>query len=71
MSRSNIEFEDYCYVFSCMEELRGQMVPVLRGVDPKREARIAAADYFVDIEATRTQKFYHLLNDDTQAGLEA
>lgn len=58
LSSSSVPFASYCYVFSTPAELHDLLDQVIvHGDDTLRESRLAARDYFVDIEATRGMRF--------------
>lgn len=62
MAASNMIFEDYCYVFSTIEELEVALDRVISGDDYKKEARDKAVDYFIGINETKEMKILDVLS---------
>ena len=57
ISHSNMEYDDYAYTYSNVEELINQLNELLEGNDPKKEARLKARDYFISVEQTKNDEF--------------
>ncbi|MDR0215258.1 MAG: CDP-glycerol glycerophosphotransferase family protein [Comamonas sp.] len=62
MAVSNMVFEDYCYVFSSLEELEALIARVITGDDYKKEARQKAVDYFIGVKETKDIKLLEVLS---------
>jgi len=61
IAASNIKFDDYCYVFSNLDELESMLNRVLSGDDFKKAKRREAIDYFIGLEETRRFKILEAL----------
>ncbi len=59
---SNIDFDQYCYVFSSINELKALLIQVLSGDDYLQHSRQEAMDYFLGMEETKQDKMLELLS---------
>lgn len=64
IAKSNMSFDDYCYVFSSVEELEADLREVISGNDYKAEKRKLAMDYFIGLEETKNMRFFDALLED-------
>lgn len=61
MATSNMRYEEYCYVFSSVEELTQKLNRVLHGDDYLQQGRSKALDYFIGVEETKKDKLLQLI----------
>lgn len=62
LSNSNMDYSEYTYVFSSIEELMVQLEDVfVHGNDPLAELRYKALDYLLTIDATVSNEFFKQL----------
>src|SRR5690606_40533957 len=57
IAQSEMQYEDYCYTFSNIEELSKKLKQVLSGDDYLKDNRKKALDYLLNYDATLGQKF--------------
>lgn len=57
VAHSNLDYSDYAYTFSSIEELTKKLEKVLSGDDYLKEKRKIAMDYLINIEATSHNQF--------------
>lgn len=57
IAQSEMQYEDYCYTFSTIEELNQKLEQVLKGDDYLKDNRKKALDYLLNYDATLGQKF--------------
>ncbi|WP_407306628.1 hypothetical protein [Acinetobacter sp.] len=63
-SNSNMQYSEYTYVFSNIEELLDLLDEVIvKGNDRLVKARYKALDYLLTIDATKNDEFYHCLSE--------
>lgn len=62
MAASNMSFEDYCYVFSNLDELEKMLDRLISGDDYKKEARKKAVDYFIGVKESKEMKLQKVLS---------
>lgn len=61
IAASNMDFEDYCYVFSSLDDFQLIFDRVISGDDYKKEERKKAIDYFIGIEESLEIKLRQVL----------
>lgn len=67
LASSKMSFDDYCYVFSSVEELKLQIQEIISKGDPKADSRKAAVDYFIGLDETRGLRMKDLIKSGSLA----
>ena len=55
-------FDDYCYVFSTLEEFEILLDRVIGGDDYKKESRKQAVDYFIGVNESKNMWLKEILS---------
>lgn len=63
VASSNIKYEDYCYIYSNIEELLEKITRVINGDDYLMEGRKKAIEYFIGYEETLDNSFVKKLQE--------
>ena len=62
IAASNMVFDDYCYVFSTLEEFEILLDRVIGGDDYKKESRKQAVDYFIGVNESKNMRLKEILS---------
>ncbi|MBR6611317.1 MAG: hypothetical protein IKK93_03645, partial [Campylobacter sp.] len=65
-AKSNMDYSEYCYIFSSSDELIGLITRVINGDDYLANGRKMAQDYIINIEDTLNQTFVKRLQQETK-----
>ncbi len=66
VANSNMKYEDYCYVYSNVEELMEKITKVISGDDYLAEGRKKAIEYFIGYKETLSNEFMQRVKDISQ-----
>ena len=61
IAKSNMPYEDYCYIYSMPEELKEKITAVLNGNDYLADNRLKAIDYIIGLTETKNNNFINRL----------